>query len=354
MTSQSGPIPVVCLARLSAIGDVALAVPAVYSLCHAYPGVRFLMLTRPAMVPIFTGRPANLEVMGVNVDKDYAGPLGMLRLARTLRRRHGVGQFIDLHNVLRTKMLGAALRLMGVGVTTLRKDRAGRRALTAAQGKERRQLTPSLMCYAQTIHRAGYPFDMTFAGLYTPTGRAGHEIFDAVSPPKAPGEKWLGVAPFAAHPGKIYPPELMFQALETVIEARPDIKIYLFGGGGQETRTLQRWARRHPKNMLALAGRRLGFDIEMAIMSHLDAMVAMDSGNMHLAALTGVRVITLWGATHPLAGFTPWNFNPALALQRDMDCRPCSVYGKEPCRMGQYPCLQIPPGQVAAKILTLV
>jgi ADP-heptose:LPS heptosyltransferase len=32
-------------------------------------------------------------------------------------------------------------------------------------------------------------------------------------------------------------------------------------------------------------------------------MISMDSANMHLASLYGVPVISIWGATHPFAGF---------------------------------------------------
>nr|AIA95806.1 CAZy families GT9 protein [uncultured Prevotella sp.] len=32
-------------------------------------------------------------------------------------------------------------------------------------------------------------------------------------------------------------------------------------------------------------------------------MVSMDSANMHLASLTGTRVLSIWGNTHPYMGF---------------------------------------------------
>jgi ADP-heptose:LPS heptosyltransferase len=42
---------------------------------------------------------------------------------------------------------------------------------------------------------------------------------------------------------------------------------------------------------------------ELALISNLDVMVSMDSGNAHIAAMLGVKYHTL-GATHPYAGFT--------------------------------------------------
>ena len=61
-------------------------------------------------------------------------------------------------------------------------------------------------------------------------------------------------------------------------------------------------------------------------------MLSMDSGNAHIAAMLGVKVITLWGATHPYAGFSPFNqpFENALVSDRNQFPKlPTSVYGNK-------------------------
>ena len=75
-------------------------------------------------------------------------------------------------------------------------------------------------------------------------------------------------------------------------------------------------------------------------MSHLDVMLSMDSANMHLASLTGIPVVSVWGATHPMAGFLGYNQDPENVIQIDLECRPCSIYGNKPCQRGDYACLQ--------------
>ena len=68
----------------------------------------------------------------------------------------------------------------------------------------------------------------------------------------------------------------------------------------------------------------------------------MDSGNMHLAALSGTRVLSIWGATHPDAGFGPWGQGDEGIIQVPADvltCRPCSVFGNVPCWRGDLACL---------------
>ena len=44
----------------------------------------------------------------------------------------------------------------------------------------------------------------------------------------------------------------------------------------------------------------LTLDEELALMSRLEFMIAMDSSNMHMAALAGTKVISIWGGTDPL------------------------------------------------------
>ena len=86
-------------------------------------------------------------------------------------------------------------------------------------------------------------------------------------------------------------------------------------------------------------------------MSHLDAMVSMDSSNMHLASLTGTPVVSVWGATHPYAGFLGWGQSTDNIVQIDLECRPCSIYGQKPCRRGDYACMNgIAPETIIEKI----
>jgi ADP-heptose:LPS heptosyltransferase len=94
---------------------------------------------------------------------------------------------------------------------------------------------------------------------------------------------------------------------------------------------------------------------ELILMSHLDVMLSMDSANMHLASLTGTPVVSVWGATHPMAGFLGFNQSEDNIIQLDLDCRPCSIYGNKSCRRGDYACLQnIPPERIVERISTLI
>lgn len=340
----------VLITRFSALGDVAMCVPVVYSVCRCYPDIRFVMLTRPSMTGIFVDPPRNLAIVGADVKTDYIGVAGMWRLFKEIREEYAIDAVVDLHDVLRTKLLRSFASLAGLKVAHINKGRAGKRALTRRRRKQMLPLISSRARYRDTFFRIGLPVADRFNGLYGSGGHAPCSLFASITPPKSTGEHWVGFAPFAAHPGKIYPVEKLEEVVES-LASRPDLRIFLFGGGGHEREVLDAWEARFPDKVISLAGKKYGFPVELALLNHLDVMVAMDSANMHLAAIAGTKVVSIWGATHPYCGFKGWRQADADAVQLNMTCRPCSVFGERPCFRGDYACLNgITPAMIIEKI----
>ncbi len=342
----------VLIARFSAIGDVAISIPVVYSVCRCYPDVNFIMVTRPAMVSIFVNPPANLTLLGIDVKDDYKGIKGMRRLFNEMRRDYNIDAFVDLHEVLRTHVLRLLCRLHGIPTTRIHKGRGHKRALTRRHNKVMLPLISSSARYRAAFFQMGLPLQERFDGLFD-GGKGDISQLAEVTGPKQGGETWIGIAPFAKHKGKIYPPELM-EKVVAEFAGRPATKVFLFGGGEEERQILARWTEKYPA-ATSLAEKRYGFGRELALLSHLDVMVSMDSANMHLAALVGVPVASVWGATHPYCGFKGWRQPESNAIQLSMTCRPCSVFGNKPCHRGDYLCLSgIPPQVIIDKVNQLI
>jgi ADP-heptose:LPS heptosyltransferase len=97
------------------------------------------------------------------------------------------------------------------------------------------------------------------------------------------------------------------------------------------------------------------FPDELSLMNRLDIMLSMDSANMHLASLVNTPVVSVWGATHPYAGFYGYNQKPENAVQIDLRCRPCSIFGENSCWRGDYACLtEITPQMIVKQIRSLL
>ncbi len=325
----------VLISRFSALGDVAMTLPAVYDACAANPDVSFYYLTRHHPAQVFINPPANLTMAAVNLD-NYRGVAGMWRLAKALRKRYGITDYVDLHDVLRTKMLRVFMRLAGVRVSRLHKGRRARKELTRRENKVLVRLKPMPERYRDVFYRAGIALASDFDTLWG-RGKGDPADFASVAASRRPGEHWIAVAPFARHRGKIYP----IAGLERVIEhfdRKPDHRIFIFGFGDEEKATIASMAKRFP-SVVNMAEAGLGIAAELSLLSHCDVMLSMDSANMHLASLVGLRTVSVWGATHPYAGFLGWRQRTRDVVQLDMTCRPCSVFGDRPCHRGDWHCL---------------
>ena len=345
---KSREIKNVLIARFSALGDVAMTIPVVYNMCRSNEQVRFIFITRRLPSTIFLNKPANLEVLPIELDH-YRGIAGMRRLAAELKEAYGIDAFADLHGSLRTRMLRFFLRLSGVKTACIHKQRLRRNALTRARNKVMLPLTPTRARYREVFWNLGLPREDSFDHIFQ-GAEPSPEVYAAATPPRAPGERWIAVAPFAAHAGKIYPLDLMEQVV-AALAARRGFKIFLFGAGGEESATLARWRARYGEQLVNMAELRLGLPAEMALLRHCSVMLSMDSANMHLASLVRLRVVSIWGATHPYCGFMGWHQRREDAVQLDMVCRPCSIYGNRPCRRGDYHCLRgIQPAYIISHI----
>ncbi len=332
--------------RFSAFGDVAMTVPVIASAAKLSPSDEFTVASRVQYAPLFRRLGPNVNFWGVDLKSSrYSGIFGMLKLYKDMSR-HRFDIVVDLHDVIRTKLLRALFAFAGVKVTSIDKERAKRRAAVRDGGKRLLPLATSFQRYAIAFAKAGIKSDDSFVSLYQ-----GQQIEEPVLPQFAgqcQGKRCIGIAPFSKHQSK----QLPLATTRTVVESLASDganHVFLFGSDGNERAELEAWAEGNA-NVTSVAGK-LSLDEELQLMSKLDCMLSMDSANMHLASLVAVPVVSVWGATHPLCGFMGWKQPLGNAVQLDMSCRPCSVFGQKKCRYGTYDCLAgITPQMLLDKI----
>lgn len=272
----------------------------------------------------------------------------MFRLYRELRAGGNYDAVVDLHDVIRSKFLRLLFTLSGVRCAKINKGRRQKQQLTRKENKKMVQLPTTFDRYAQTFNKLGFEVTNRFDYLYTNV-----LLPEAVT--ELIGKKrcsWIGIAPFAKHAGKVYPLPMMERAVEK-LSNRDEILILLFGGGKQEESLLEEWALKYC-NVISVAGK-FSLADELKIISNLDVLISMDSANMHFASLVNTPVVSIWGATHPFAGFYGWQQNPNHAIHIELPCRPCSVYGNKPCYNKSNACLNlISPEMIYDKIRRII
>lgn len=337
----------VLVIRLSALGDVAMTIPVLYPVCRVNPDTHFIMLTKKWPASMFHDRPENLMVVGIDVKTEYKGVLGLMKLASRLRGKYGIDAVCDLHNVLRSRVIGLSMKLHGIPVVRLDKQRARRKALITHKSQE--PVSPTIERYREVFLKQGLEAPDEFTRLYD--GKPLPE--SSIVPAKEPGQRWIAVSPFSAHEGKVYPLELMTQVVERLSQ-RDNYWIFLMGGGKDEKTALRKMAGKR-KRVISMAEIKHGFIDEYALLGKCDLMLTMDSANMHLASLMGLKAVTIWGATAPACGFQGYGQDGNDDVQLDMVCRPCSIYGERECRYGDYRCLKnIPPDEVVKRVIATI
>jgi len=307
--------------RLSAMGDVAMTVPVIKSLVKQYPKLKITLVSKPFLEPLFE-EIDNLTFFKADVNGRHKGFIGLFRLYKDTKKL-GITKVADLHNVLRSKIISLFYTLSFTPVKTIDKGRAEKKALTREHNKVFKQLKTSFERYADVFSKLGFDFSLQ---PVVKNEKPLHKSVINISGSKE--SNWIGFAPFAAFSGKTYPINLTKEVISKLAE-KPS-KILLLGGGKKEVNLLEEMATPYA-NVINIAGK-LSFKEELALISNLDLMLAMDSGNAHLAAIMGIKTVTLWGVTHPYAGFAPYGQPFDFCLLPDLKQypkTPCSVYGNK-------------------------
>lgn len=325
--------------RFSALGDIAMTVPVVHDLAVQYPDLDITMLSRPMAEPLFEKLPNNVHFLAADLKGRHRGILGLERLRKDYHLED-YDYIADFHNVIRTFLLRVENQMRGQHVAIIDKGRKGKKDLTRQKDKVFVQQATSFERYAKVLEQLGFPIKTQFVKL---------DYSDLCERQKQPCETWIGIAPFAKHLAKVYPMDKMEEVIKTLGQ-RENTTIFLFGGGEEEKQQIAELYAKYPHVQPAQSQH--GLKGELALMGQLDVMLSMDSANMHLASLVGTRVVSVWGGTHPYAGFLGWNQKSSDCIQLDMPCRPCSVYGNKPCLRGDYACLKdIVPEKIVNKLL---
>ena len=331
--------------RFSAMGDIAMIVPVLSVLVKKYPELTITVLTRQFYAPLFSHIP-NVRIYEADLKGVHDGVLGLGTLARELREEE-IDAVADLHDVLRTNVLKSLFFFYGIPFKQIDKGRSQKKALTRDNNKEFKQLKSTHQRYADVFEGLGFPIDLS---EYTPPSRREllPKVYEIIG---KQSQKWLGVAPFAQHDSKCYPKDLMEEVLSE-LSSKGNIKIIMFGGGDTEKEQLEEWENKF-NNCISVVGK-LRFSEELSLISNLDAMLSMDSGNAHLAAIFGVPVISIWGVTHPFAGFRAFNQPMENCILPDLEKYPkipTSVYGNKVPEGYEDVMRSIPPEKVVQKVL---
>lgn len=301
--------------RLSAMGDVAMSAIVLKTFLEQNPGVKITVLSKAFLKPIFEDIP-NVCFYTADTNGKHNGIVGLFKLYKELKKLE-IDAIADLHNVLRSKIL--KIFFIGKKSATLDKGRAEKKALVALEKKVFKQLKSTHERYADVFRSLGFKINLANTTFCTP--KPLNENLESLI--GETDKKLIGIAPFAQYPSKTYPIDLTEKMIQKLSKSE-NSQILLFGGGQKEVELLTALSNKF-ENTICVAGK-IKLKEELLLISNLHCMVSMDSGNGHFAALYGIPTITLWGGTHPYAGFAPFNQPKENSLIPDLKKYPTIPY----------------------------
>ncbi|PWS31181.1 glycosyltransferase family 9 protein [Pedobacter paludis] len=327
--------------RFSAMGDVAMVASVLQEFCVQNPSVEIIMVSREAFKPFFDGID-NLIFHPIQPKTIHKGISGLFKLYTALKKYKPYA-IADLHDNLRSRTLSLFFRLAGIKIKRIDKGRAEKKALTRTTNKIFKPLRPTVERYADVFRELGFTIRLSHKLKKSPKNlpQKAEAFF------KKDATQKIGISPFAQHLYKVYPLDKMEQVISSL--SLLGYELFIFGGGKTEQDTAEKWAKAHPNTHNLIGNFKLSE--ELAIISNLDLMLSMDSSGMHMASLEGIPVVSIWGPTHPYAGFLGYGQLESDCIQIDDPVRPNSIYGNKPCICGVESCMDlIKPETIVNKI----
>jgi heptosyltransferase-2 len=317
---------------------VVLTTPLVRAIRTRHPGAWITFVTKTSFIPLLETNPRINEVVGYDPAKSLIPLANRLNHSRFTHR-------LDLHGSVRSRLLRVLVPGRWYGYSKQRLARATLIRLKRDRYRDRRPVPERY-------------FDAA-AALEVSPDQQGPEMFvrqDALeraatflsSRRLGRSGSLIAVAPGARHPTKRWPFEHWRKLVNDLTDQGWDVVVL---GSADETELAAAVAIAGGERAVSVAGT-VPLGETAAFLKLARAMVAGDTGLMHLATAVRTPVVALYGPTVQAFGFFPYHANAKVLERLDLSCRPCSAMGSEACPLGHHQCLaSITPEQVLGAVL---
>lgn len=327
--------------RLSALGDILFALEALAALKQAEPEARVDWLVEDRGEALLRDHPLLDQVLvyprrllAHQARRPWLWPALALSLFRHLRalRARDYDAALDLHGNLKSGLhlfFCRARRKLGYAAPRAKEgsQRAARERVhlpDEGEGRPRLHRAEEGLLMIQELLGGDVPRP---AGPYLEVGGAARRAAEAcLSRHPRPQGPWIclipGTSEFAAF--KRWPPQA-FARLATLL-SEAGCRVLVGSGPGEEALAKTILEGAPEADCLHVSGAELGLDAYLAVLAQADAVVAADSGPLHMAQALGTPVVGLFGPKDPAV------YGPRLAgsrvLRYPVPCAPC---GRRSC-----------------------
>ena len=290
-----------------------MTVPVISVLRSTQPEIKITILTTKFFSTLFNQIP---DINFLYFQTKHKTLRGLFCLSREINKIKP-DYIIDLHDVLRTKILKLFLIYKSSNKLVVNKGRKEKKLLI--RGTKSGPLKSMHRRYAETFAALNIKINLDDFSHYRKIN------IDHYNYGFSSSDKLIGIAPFSRHKCKEYSMKNILNFINLLDKSS---RVLIFGAPGNEEQKIIKLC--DNKSNRHVISSNYSLEKQMAIMSNLDVMISMDSANGHIASLFGINVITIWGATHPDSGYSPFNQPKENSIVPDLNKfpdLPVTIYG---------------------------
>ena len=333
--------PRILIWKLSALGDVILSTPTLRAVRRRHPEAEIALIVGRSAYEVVARCPYLDELIIYDPRGKDRGPLGLLALARRLRRI-GFDLSIDVQNSRKSHALAW---LAGIPVRA-GYDRKFGRLLNRPVRLPRVILTP-IAHQHHLLRGLGIEPDGEALELW-PGPLDERRADELLGPARAGGQLVVGLHPGGS--GRWQTKRWDLARWAQLCDALMRRNVHVVVVGGPEERGLgEALARLTANSPQLLAGQTSLLELA-CLLKRCHAFVAHDSSSLHLAASVGTPTVALFGPTDPRRHLPP-SFTGQV-IKKDVFCSPC--YSPR-CRILTHACMaRIGGDEVLTAVLGLL
>ncbi|MGM0441625.1 MAG: glycosyltransferase family 9 protein [Elusimicrobiota bacterium] len=311
--------------RYSSLGDIILTTPVPKNIKSADKKNRVDFLTKPEYRQVYFNNP--------HIDKIFTG----------VSRKIKYDYIIDLHNSLRSNIVKYFFK--GNNRITYDKASVARRTYLHT-GRRFEKLDKTVVDrYIEPLNSLNIPVKYKKPEIYL-----SDEEKEKVE--KLTGkEKYVAIAPGAKWPTKEWIPEHYSKLIIKIIRDT-GFKVVLLGTENQKSliEKLREGTGLLKKHVKDLTGK-TNIRTLAGVIDRARVLITTDSAPLHMGWALDTDTVALFGPTVKEFGFQPRNAENIVIMEKDMDCRPCSLHGSKKCKFKDHACMRrIEPQAVMKKL----
>ncbi len=313
----------ILIIRFSSLGDVIMTTAVVETLKQSFPESCVCFLTKSYYSQVFESDERIFKVIEIQGNEN---PFEIIK--KLGRKKFDV--VIDLHSSIRSIIVSALLK--SPLKLRLNKHSLARRFMVLSRNRFRRKFDV-LGSYLETLKPLGIHGEVL--PKLIPDGKIKNAVdifLDGQNNER--GNRIIGIAPGGRHQTKMWNEESFAKFADEIVNLG-DVPVFI--GDKNDMEVVERIREIMTGKSISLAGK-IDLSETIGVISHLNALVANDSGPMHIAGALGIPFVAVFGPTHPDLGFCP-RYSSGTIIHSGVECSPCSLHGSSPCRKRHRFCM---------------